>query len=132
MKIYVGMALTQAPQEFREDFQKELKDMLRSIEGVEVMDFVGLQGSTAGKVYSYDRNCTETADLCVFIADYPSIGLGMEIMIRHFAQKPMLVCARANISVTRMLTGMCIEEDIQYFSYTTVVNIVDRVKAEIK
>jgi len=63
MKLYVGMGLTQAPKAFREDFQHELKSALRDIAGVSILDFVGLEGSTQGEVYSHDRTCTESADL---------------------------------------------------------------------
>lgn len=81
--LYVGQALTDAPDSFRIDFQNELKQELRKLPGVEVLDFVGLENGTALDVYLHDQKCTQTATLCVFIVDYASIGLGMEIMIRH-------------------------------------------------
>lgn len=130
MKIYVGMGLTQAPVEFREDFQHQLKSGLRRLSGVEVLDFVGLASSTASRVYEYDRNCTEGADLCVFIADYPSIGLGMEIAFRLNAKRPMLVFAQEGVSVTRMLLGMCEVEGVKFFTYKDVAEILFFIRSE--
>lgn len=129
MKIYVGMGLTQAPIEFREYFQNELKVQLREIEGVEILDFIGLEGSTEEEVYTYDRTCTETADLCVFIVDHPSIGLGMEIVFRLATEKPMLVFAKNESHITRMLTGMCSVENISFNRYSSVEDIIRVVQA---
>lgn len=38
-KVYVGMALTHAPADYRDVFQVELKEKLRRIPSVEVLDF---------------------------------------------------------------------------------------------
>jgi nucleoside 2-deoxyribosyltransferase len=130
--VYVGMGLTQAPQEFREDFQKSVKDELRKIGGIEVLDFVGLQGSTETEVYRYDRQCTEDADLCVFIVDHPSIGLGMEIAFRLGTKKPMLIFAKEDVYVTRMLTGMCKQESVFLYRYTRAADIALRVTFEVR
>jgi len=128
MKLYVGMGLTQAPKEFRENFQNEIKTELRNIPEVEVLDFIGLEGSTEEEVYTYDRNCAQTADLCVFIVDYPSIGLGMEISFRLATGKPMLVFAKEGMSVTRMLTGMCSVENIPFHRYDSAEEVTAVVK----
>ena len=128
------MGLTNAPASFSVEFQQELKDGLRSIPGIEILDFIGLEGGTQGQVYEYDRACTEKADLCVFIADYPSIGLGMEIVFRYFCGQPMLVFAHYDKKVTRMLTGMCeVEADTMHFSlYNTVEDIIRSVEEYLR
>lgn len=127
MKLYVGMGLTQAPKEFREDFQHKLKQALKAIKDVEILDFVGLEGSTKEEVYRYDRACSEKADLCVFICDHPSIGLGMEIVFRLQLQKPMILFAGEGVVVTRMLTGMCAVEKVPFLRYTDAQQIALRV-----
>ena len=127
-KIYVGMGLTQAPKEFREDFQNELKANLRNLSEVEVLDFIGLVAGTPTDVYDYDRSHTESAELCVFIVDYPSIGLGMEISIRLASGKKMLIFAHVDAKITRMLTGMCEKEGVSFVRYETVDDIVEKTR----
>ena len=122
--IYVGMGLTQAPEAFRVGFQNELKAGLRELEDIEILDFVGLEGSTEEEVYSHDRNCTMTANLCVFIVDHPSIGLGIEIAFRLATGKPMLVFAKEDAKITRMLTGLCKIEQIQFYRYQEVSDLL--------
>ena len=105
--IYVGMGLTQAPKEFRNDFQHELKAGLRALKEVEIADFMGIDDGLAPlDIYVHDRNSAEGTDLCVFIADHPSIGMGMEIAYRQATEKPMILFARDEIRITRMLLGI--------------------------
>ncbi|MBY0538232.1 hypothetical protein K2P47_02430 [Patescibacteria group bacterium] len=126
--MYVGMALTDAPPEFRIDFQNELKSELRKLPDVTVLDFVGLEDGTAVEVYNHDRKCTEGADLCIFIVDHASTGLGMEIMIRHHSRRHMLFFAKKNSRVTRMLTGFLQCEGRNLGRYEDVADIIAAVK----
>ncbi len=126
--MYVGQALTDAPDSFRVDFQNELKAALRKLPEVTVLDFVGLENGTAQDVYLHDRKCTTSATLCVFIVDYASIGLGMEIMIRHHAGGPVLFFAKTGRKVTRMLTGYIECMDKTLTRYNEVEDIIVVVK----
>lgn len=117
------MGLTQAPKEFRETFQAELKSELRKIPGVTVLDFLGLEAGTAVDVYECDRGHTESADLCLFVVDHPSIGLGIEIEIRRATGKGALVFAAEGAKITRMLIGMCEKENIPLIRYLSTVQI---------
>ena len=130
--IYVGMALTDAPEEFRTTFQAELKTALRKISDVEVLDFVGLEKGTAADVYEYDRKCTEDCDLLVAICDHASIGLGMEVVFRHSTKKPLLLFAHKDSKVTRMLLGFAEGEGYVFTRYENVDEIVSEVKKEIE
>ncbi len=130
--VYVGMALTEAPLEFRDDFQIELKSALRELTDVVVLDFVGLENGGAVEVYRHDRRCTELADLCVFITDCASTGMGMEIWIRRTTQKRMLLFAKLNQKVTRMLIGFAEDEGIPFIRYANVSDIVAVIKAELE
>jgi len=109
--IYVGMALTAAPVEFRDTFQYELKAKLRQLPDVEVLDFSwtkhGPEANSNISVYQLDKEHAETADLCVFILDYPSLGLGMEMMMRDRVQKPSLFFVRKEPMnrTSRMILG---------------------------
>lgn len=127
-QIYVGMALTEAPEEFRTTFQDEVKSALRVLDNVEMLDFIGLQGGTAVDVFKHDIACTTKANLCVFIVEHPSIGLGMEIMQRYHTMKPMMIFAREGQKVTRMVTGMLEQLNqplLRYESAADIVRLVD-------
>lgn len=126
--IYVGMGLTNAPKGFREDFQRVLKDALRDIPDVELLDFIGLEDGTEADVYRHDRESTEGADLALFICDHPSIGLGMEIVFRHLTGKLMLLCAATTQRVTRMLTGFATVEHHEFLWYSSIDDIVSEVR----
>ncbi|MBX2866569.1 hypothetical protein KTR10_01250 [Candidatus Kaiserbacteria bacterium] len=124
MKVYVGMGLTNAPKAFRDIFNGEFKDMLRAVPDVKVLDFIGLENGTEEDVYLHDRKCTEEADLCIFICDHPSIGLGMEIAFRLFARRPMKCFVRSDVKITRMVTGMCKVEGVVLHRYVTPKDII--------
>lgn len=134
MKIYVGMALSGAPAEFREVFQYELKTALRALPETEVLDFFWTtHGPEAGDdtaVFLQDKSHTESADLCIFILDYPSLGLGMEMMIRSQVGKPSLFFVTANPQnrISRMVLGYIKHTNQTVSTYTTVADIVSEVK----
>lgn len=126
--IYVGQALTDAPDEFRIVFQSDLKRALRELTDVEVRDFVGLANGTALEVYVHDRSCAVTVDLCVFVVDYASIGLGMEVMIRHYEGGKALYFAKTGRKVTRMLMGFLEQNSCPLHRYDEVADIVNVIK----
>ncbi len=129
--IYVGMALTDAPEEFRTIFHDELKSKLREIPGVKVLDFFWVSnGPIAGddiEVYNLDESHSQNADLFVAVLDHPSIGLGMEIMIRHFAKKPALLLAKEGKRISRMPLGYIKKFGIPRARYESVNDIVSKV-----
>ncbi len=129
--IYVGMALTDAPKEFRNRFQTELKNQLRSLPEIEVLDFVGLENGSEVDVYEYDRACTESCDLMVAICDYSSLGLGMELVFRYHTGKPLVLFAHKDEYVSRMVTGFTQKENIPYHHFDTVADIIEVVKLEL-
>jgi len=123
--IYVGMALNDAPLEFKGNFQQELKRKLNAIPGVVVLDFVGTENGTALDVYEHDSSCVKMADLCLFVLDYPSIGLGMEIVIRESVDKPALFVAGEGVKVSRMLLGFLDKKTQPLYRYGTSGNEPD-------
>ncbi len=102
-KIYVGCSLTQAPGDFKKEVEN-FKDKLRG--KYDVLDFVGLEQGTAQDVYEWDTKCVRDCDLFIAIATYPAVGLGYEIGIRHEMKKPMLVAAKEETKITRIVQGM--------------------------
>lgn len=129
--IYVGMGLTNAPDEFRKNFHDDLKARLREIEDIEILDFFWTSNSpTAGddvEVYELDESHAQSADLFVAILDYPSTGLGMEIMIRHTTGKPTLFLAKQGMKVSRMPIGYLKKFDIPRYSYASVDDIIEKI-----
>ena len=104
-KIYVGCALTGAPQEFVDKVEL-LKALLRE-EGYEVPDFLGLVKGTAQDVYEVDiwQRVAE-CDLLVAICDVPSIGLGWEMATAvEKRRKPVLAVAHKDTRITRLIIG---------------------------
>lgn len=130
--VYVGMALTQAPIEFRTIFHDALKKSLREITDVEILDFFWVSnGITAGEdieVFELDEQHSQNADLFLAITDHPSIGLGMEIMIRSATGKASLFCAHGDSRITRMLLGYLKKTNQEMFRYESVEDVVVKVK----
>jgi hypothetical protein len=104
IKLYVGCALTNAPEEFKEQVE-QFKHALRA-EGYEVFDFVGLVSGTAADVYNWDiKHCVANCQALIAICDFPSIGLGYEMNEAIRLKKPVLALAHKESRVTRLIHG---------------------------
>ena len=106
IKVYFGCALTHAPGSFQKGIE-QFKDRLRKIEGVEVLDFIGLVGGTSTDVYKHDiHTCVQNGELIIGECSYPSIGLGWELgtaVEKH--KKHVLAVAHTTSVVTRLVLG---------------------------
>ncbi len=104
-KIYLGCALTQAPEDFKAKVE-DLKNSLRA--NYEIFDFIGLEKGTPTDVYRWDiHRCVAECDLFVAICDYPAIGLGYELGVAvERLHKPVLALAHTDTRVTRLLVGI--------------------------
>ncbi len=129
IKIYVGCALSQAPEEFREDVET-LKKNLRK-EGFEVLDFAWVNGAPNDKVeniYEYDMKNVSDCTVFVVIADFPSIGLGMEIERAYSEGKIILAFAYRERRITRMLVDLLRHHgQMPLLPYTHMSNIPEMV-----
>lgn len=101
-KLYVGCALTDAPQAFKDDVEAT-KDGLGA--DWRVLKFLGLVSGTTADVYRRDLGNVDECDAFLAITDYPSTGLGMEIGRAAETGTPTLLVARASARVTRMVLG---------------------------
>jgi len=111
-KIYIGCALTSAPDTFKAAV-KTIKADLRP--EFEVFDFVGLVDGTPADVYHWDiQRCVAECDLFVAICDYPAIGLGYELgyAVEKLA-KPTLALAHKDAHITRLVLGV----DAPFYSF---------------
>lgn len=129
MKVYIGIALTTAPPESHELYG-ELKRLVEaSPRFIEVLGWLGLEAGTALDVYQHDIRMVEEADLCVWILDNPSIGLGLEIAERLMRSKPQLFFAHTSSRITRMVIGMLEAHDLPpIIRYDHVDEIASRIE----
>ncbi len=123
-KIYVGCALTHAPEKFRKDVIL-LKEELRK--HYDVLDFVGLKGLTPRKVYKHDTSCVRSCDLFVSICDYPSLGLGFELGLAVEIGKPILAFAHVDSKVSRLVLGVNAKK-YKFIRYKTFEEIAKFIK----
>lgn len=104
-KLYVGCALTLAPESFRKSVG-DLKDSLRA--EYDMLDFLGLEKGTPHDVYAWDiEHCLASCDIFLAICDLPSIGLGYEMAtaVEKLA-KPTLAVAHTDSAVGRLFVGI--------------------------
>jgi len=129
VKVYVGCALTEAPEAFKSDVEA-FKIRLRE-KGYEVFDFVGLVAGTALDVYEWDMgHCVGECDIFIGICDFPSIGLGFETNQALRLGKPILLVAHQNAKVTRLVLGAAeAEPSIRFERYSKLDEILPLVTA---
>jgi len=124
-KVYVGCALSHAPQEFK-DKVEALKKRLNGF--CEVLEFLGTTAGTPRDVYNHDINdCVKESDLIVAICDFPSTGLGYEIATQlEDRGMPVLAVAHKNSKVTRLIQdiGKPHYEFLRYGKFEDIYNMV--------
>jgi hypothetical protein len=105
--VYVGCALTQVSEEFREEFSKKVEELKKKLESIcIVLKFKGLSdGNIPYDVYVHDINkCVRKCDLLVAICDYPSIGLGYEMATQgESRKKPTLAVAHRSAKISKLI-----------------------------
>lgn len=74
VKAYVGCALTNSPQEFKDSIDL-FKSKLRNY--IEVLDFMGLKSPSAQVAFEWDIKHVRNAD--VLISDFTHVSLGGEL-----------------------------------------------------
>ncbi len=134
--IYIAMAITGSPDEYRVDFQRDLKAGLRALPDVEVLDFIDPKepeavGASEQEIVDHDKQHLEECDLMIGVCDYPATGLGMEIVFRHNLKKPLLLFAHKDRKITHMVVGFAKREDIPCIKYKSVEDIVAEVEKSL-
>ena len=127
-KIYIGCALTHAPEEFRIAIS-ELKDKLR--QDYEILDFIGLEKGTAEDVFEWDTKCVRSCDLLVADCTHPAIGLGIEIGVAIENNKPMLLVAHKDAKIGRMILGIT-HPKFSFHRYNDSLEVVTFIKERIR
>lgn len=103
VKVYVGCALTHAPESFKLAVE-ELKKKLGEVPGVQVLQFLGLVDGTSRDVYIHDIiECVGMCDIMFAICDYASIGLGWEMATQVGRGKRLLAFGHREAKITRLI-----------------------------
>jgi nucleoside 2-deoxyribosyltransferase len=126
-KVYVGCSLTHAPEDFKASIT-QLKEQIKKI--CEVFEFVGLTAGTSRDVYLQDSNMVKNCDLFVAECSYPSTGLGLEIGLALAANKPILVIAKKDAKVSRMILGID-SSTISFLRYQNIKEAIPAIQEKI-
>ena len=120
--LYVGCALTQAPDDFKKDVE-DIKGVLRKRK-YDVLEFVGSRPATPEEVYRWDiEQCIGRCSAMLAIVDYPSLGLGWEMATASNLKTPALAVAQIGRAVSRLILGAA--EVIPSFEFENYENIRD-------
>ena len=124
IQLYVGCALTDASEEFKEQVE-HFKHALRA-ERYEVFDFVGLVNGTSLDVYNWDiKHCVKNCQALIAICDFPSIGLGYEMNEAVNLKKPVLAIAHKDSKVTRLVHGAAeVEPNLRFETYLKLNDVI--------
>lgn len=130
--LYVGCSLTQASEEFKEAVE-QFKVSLRE-QGYEVFDFLGLVNGSEADVYNWDiGHCVKDCDALIAICDYPSFGLGCELMEATRLGKSVLAAAHDEAKVTRLVLGMAeVEPNVRFMRYSNLADVIPVLGSMIK
>ncbi len=135
IKVYVGCALTHASSKFKNDIYL-LKHNLKSMKGVIILEFIGLENGTATDVYNHDvHGCVKDGELIIAECSYPSTGLGWELgtaVEKH--RKHVFAVARDDAKVTRLVLGAACERNPNYSfqTYNSFAGLLDLCIKKIK
>lgn len=131
-KVYVGCALTHAPEEFKllvQTFKESLID-----NGIGVLDFLDLHTGDPAKVYRHDiLYCVKNCDAFIAVCDYPAIGLGYELNEATRLKKPVLAVAHKDTLLTRLVPGAAkVEPNVSVLRYKNLIKDVTPKVLELK
>jgi len=123
VKLYVGCALNNAPEDFKANVFA-LRSIIAKDPRFEVLEFFG-SGGTSEDVYKKDiLECVENADIMLAVCDFPSLGLGFEIAThcKHH-KRPLLAVAHTDSSVSRLIIGMYGEGPFTFKRYKNISDV---------
>lgn len=133
LKLYVGCGLTHAPEDFQQKVV-ELKERLRSIPSVSVLEFLGVTNGTAHDVYVHDIiDGVGECDIMIAICDHASTGLGWEMATQVGRGKPLLAFGHQDSKITRLVLdpGLSNYFFFRYDDFEEVFRIVEKIVREV-
>ena len=114
LDAYLASALTSLTREQRDDFEA-LSQVAGSVcEGLEIelyqprtaTDPIANPDVSPEDVFKRDRERVLSSDLVIHVADYASTGAGQELNFALEALIPMIIIARGDTQVSRMVSGI--------------------------
>ncbi len=114
LDAYLASALTSLTREQRDDFEA-LSQVAESVcEGLEIelyqprtaTDPIANPDVSPEDVFKRDRERVLSSDLVIHVADYASTGAGQELNFALEALIPMIIIARGDTQVSRMVSGI--------------------------
>jgi len=132
MKIYVGCALKNAPEEYKE-YIASFKEKLRSIEGVTILDFINNPNATPKEIYRNDiHGCVADCDLMIADFSHPSLGLGYEVStMLEKRNMPVIGIAHKDAIVSFLILGI-INDNFSYDTYGSVAEMFEIAENKIQ
>ncbi len=134
LDAYLASALTSLTPEQRKDF-KALSEIAQTVcEGLDIAlyqprtatDPIGNPDVSPEYVFERDRERVLSSDLVIHVADYASTGAGQELNFALEALIPMIIVARGDTQVSRMVTG------IPAVKLTITYNDLEQLRKELR
>ncbi|MEJ0001982.1 MAG: hypothetical protein WDN09_02275 [bacterium] len=106
LRVYFACALTHSPPDFQQKIAS-VKECLKALPDVELLDFVGLVDGSPQDVYEHDiHTCVKSADLIIADCTHPAIGLGWELGAATEAfRKHVFIVAADGSHLSRLIHG---------------------------
>lgn len=124
IRVYIGCALTHAPESYKKDIQLFKKEFKKHT-GIRILNFLGpkkkgeSKRSHARRVYKKDiKNCVGTCHVMIGELSLPSTGLGYELatLIEKHGLRTMM-CARRGTKVSNLPYGAPLHVDNPHASF---------------
>ena len=102
--------------------------MLPGLDGYEVLEFAGSNGTVEGAARS-DAQSVKGCDLHLAIVTYPSTGLGYELGVAQYCEKPVIAAAESGKRISRVVQGLgALNSQYYYVEYGSLKEIPKLVK----
>lgn len=85
----------------------------------------------AGVIFARDSSWVKTCDAVVAEVSTPSHGVGYEIALAEFTGKPVFLCYRAGVRVSKMLLGNP-SQLFQFYAYTSAEDAIHNMRVFLK
>lgn len=111
--VYISGGLTNLPEENKNRHKQYYEELGAAAEELGIQAYIPLLHSDPERNPEidvrevFDMDCQKIMDFDVVVSDltYPSLGTGGELMLAHFAKKPLVVLSKKGTRVSRFALG---------------------------
>jgi hypothetical protein len=134
--VYVAGGLTGTSDSYK-DFLKtvilvfEAKIMVNRFFSLQILKDPSIDGQNR---YLFNQRQVLRSDALVAFCDYPSIGVGMEVMIAHRAKKKIIILHKASLQLAKMPLEFANYFEypvLPYSSFEPITQIVEKILAKL-